>query len=325
MIRSLPPDSRQQLDVMLVQGKTARECVVWLRAQGLCSQIGEASLCRAVRRYRVDAISIPEAARAEAMQKAPPRLRARIAEQVTAHEQLAKLKKIAQSRDKAFWVAVEKTPPGLAAVSESLRKSAESAFAMHERITRLAMDCGIVPRAAQQIHITAEAVVIANDRDAQQLFEALYAYFARTVDRDRSLHSRSHTEGELAAVEDLLAMRAFPKPTMVPSIEQTIEVRRQRADKAVADMERRIAELTADESRAEPIEDDGPRIPVIDEYDEPRVEVLPRGVPVERSRGRVIDIEPDDGMPEPIRTRGELRARGEQVVDDGMPQLSDVW
>jgi hypothetical protein len=287
LIRGLPPDDRQQLDVMLVQGKPMGEVVAHLRGKGLLPQLSEPSLRRALRRYRLDTVSIPEAARVKAMEKAPPRLRARIAEQTSAHEQLAKMKNIATSRDKAFWAAVEKTPVGLAAMSETLRKSAESAFAMHERVTRLAMDAGIIPRAAQQVHITAEMVVVRDERDASALIEALIAYVGRTreIRRDHGL-----LEEQIGSVQQLLnpPERVEPEPLSENALHVLADMRRLMAE-AKAE---RVAKITA--PAAVPVEDDGPAV-FIDDDDQ--IEIVPLGVPLPRARGVLIEHDADDGMP----------------------------
>src|SRR5688572_9128526 len=92
LIRSLPVDTVQKLDVMLVKNTTATECAKWLHAQGLCSKVNGASLARALRRYKLDSITLHEAARREAVANAPERVRARVKEQVTAMETIGKLK-----------------------------------------------------------------------------------------------------------------------------------------------------------------------------------------------------------------------------------------
>jgi hypothetical protein len=62
---------------------------------------------------------------------------------------------------------------------------------MWERITKLAMDAGIIRRAPQQVRTVAEHVVINSKADAVQLAEALIQYIGTRPDRGDHINTLS--------------------------------------------------------------------------------------------------------------------------------------
>jgi hypothetical protein len=288
LIRSLPAEALEKLDRMLIKETSAVECAQWLHAQGLCSKVNSSSLARAVRRYKLDEITVHEAARREALSRAAsPVARKALREKIDAYQMHADWVKLLDHRRAVYEKAADavKNAPGIAALSDTLRRAARDLHDMYRDHTRFLMDAGLIPRAPQQLHVSADLIVVHDHRQAVALLEALSDFYQRQGEEPHPWLSQVQT---MASGET----RQLSKQTVSDAaIQEATEVRRRHADEAISRAERRVAELTTQKTQAEPDSEAG--VPVIDEVDELNVEVIPHGS-LPPARGRTIDAEVDD-------------------------------
>jgi hypothetical protein len=231
-ILALPTEYREKLDLALVKNTSTKVVAESIKNDGFFSETSVPTLARALRAYKRDTITVNEIARREAYENhANPKTRARVREVVDALQLHSDWVRLLDSRKAAYERAAEqlKSSPGMAGLSDTLRKAAESLHVMYRDHTKFLMDTGLIRRAPVDIHIRAEHVVIGSDKDASQLLEALYEYLGRTPDPtgllaggidyvQRSLKDREPLEPEMQALIDSVRadLRAIPRKALPP-------------------------------------------------------------------------------------------------------------
>jgi hypothetical protein len=241
-------------------------------------------LQRAIRRYRHDVISVNEAARVEAMKKASPRVRALVKRHVDALSVHATYEKLVNDwKTSHFELVAKMKGSGMTAMSSAVGASTMRGQRLLDGYAKFCFETGLIRKAPTEVHIRAEHVVIADDRDAQQLIDALLSYIARDPERLSFLMEST------TSVERMLQA---PRPEPLP----------EDAARVLANARRLMAEAHAEkQAKALPPPtvrgpvDVGPAVPLFDDHEIGGGEELaPQATATAR---HVIDVAVDDGMP----------------------------
>lgn len=206
-ITSLPAEVLQRLDLALTKGGSTGAAAKQLKADGYFPNLNAESLARTLRNYKRDRITLHEVSRREALARTKnPATRKALREMIDAYQMHADWVNLLNHRKVVYEKAAEavKNAPGVAALSDTLRRAARDLHDMYRDHTRFLMDAGLIPRAAQHVHITSEQIVIGSDRDAMAVLEALISYVGRNPE-DRYLSQAAHSVASMLTMREALA------------------------------------------------------------------------------------------------------------------------
>jgi hypothetical protein len=173
-IKSLPPEILAKIDRALVGGKSAALLAKALHAEGYLKQVSEESLARELRKYRKDTIDIPAAARAVSISKSPhPATQKAILAKAHDYDVMADLFKLIQAQQKRVqkWLDM----PAGAMPSTAILNDIKALTDMFVKFNTACMDRGLLPRAATNVNVRAEHVVV-DASNVEVVIQALLTY-----------------------------------------------------------------------------------------------------------------------------------------------------
>lgn len=184
-INALGPERIAQVDSMLIKKRSTLEVARMIQEEwGLYQDVARPTLAKELRRYRMEKIALPLAAKAKAIEKAKdPRIQKRLLDKVEEYDVHANWLKLIQAQEKRVgaWLSSPMGPMPSATILNDIRTLNE----MYGKYSTFLMERGLLPRAAKNLNlaIRAETIVI-DDTNVAAVTQALQNYLSANPAED---------------------------------------------------------------------------------------------------------------------------------------------
>src|SRR5690606_23383959 len=178
-INALGPERIAQVDSMLIKKRSTLEVARMIQEEwGLYQDVARPTLAKELRRYRMEKIALPLAAKAKAIEKAKdPRIQKRLLDKVEEYDVHANWLKLIQAQEKRVgaWLGSPMGPMPSATFLNVIRTLNE----LYGKYGTFLMDRGLLPRAAKNLNraIRVETLVI-DDTNVAAVTQALQNYLS---------------------------------------------------------------------------------------------------------------------------------------------------